>query len=81
MAYCAHCKRKASAYDDYNLTSRQLLIRAPPRPRLAWRTPTFWKENYEFVLAAITLVALLTGWIGGEVTGTAARLGGRRSAP
>lgn len=40
-----------------------------PGERPAWRTFAFWKENYEFVLAAITLVALLTGWIGGEVTG------------
>jgi len=39
---------------------------APPE----WRTLTFWKENYEFVLAIVTLVALLTGWIGGEVTET-----------
>ncbi len=41
---------------------------SPHRP--SWRTPGFWKENYEFVLAAITLVALLAGWIGGEVIGT-----------
>lgn len=34
-----------------------------------WRTAAFWKENYEFVLAIITLVALLAGWIGGELTG------------
>ena len=40
-----------------------------PSNRASWRTPDFWKENYEFVLAAITLAALLTGWIGGEVTG------------
>jgi Cd2+/Zn2+-exporting ATPase len=38
--------------------------------RPSWRTPEFWKENYEFVLAAITLVALLAGWLGGEVTNT-----------
>jgi len=38
--------------------------------RPVWSTPVFWKENYEFVLAAITLLALLTGWIGGEVTNT-----------
>lgn len=36
---------------------------APPE----WRTWTFWKENYEFVLAIVTLIALLTGWLGGEV--------------
>ncbi len=35
-----------------------------------WRTLTFWKENYEFVLAIVTLVALLTGWIGGEAMKT-----------
>lgn len=28
-----------------------------------------WRENYELMLAAITLVALLVGWIGGSVTG------------
>jgi len=42
---------------------------ATPASRPEWRTLTFWKENYELVLALITLVALLTGWIGGEVTG------------
>ncbi|HRW51098.1 MAG TPA: heavy metal translocating P-type ATPase, partial [Caldilinea sp.] len=40
-----------------------------PGERPAWRTIGFWKENYEFVLAGITLAALLAGWIGGEVTG------------
>lgn len=40
-----------------------------PGERPAWRTTGFWKENYEFVLAGITLAALLAGWIGGEVTG------------
>ena len=35
-----------------------------------WRTLACWKENYEFVLAIVTLVALLTGWLGGEVTET-----------
>ena len=29
----------------------------------------FLRENPEMILAAITLVALLTGWIGGEMTG------------
>ncbi len=28
-----------------------------------------WKQNYALVLAAITLVALLVGWLGGSVTG------------
>lgn len=28
-----------------------------------------WKENYELLLAAVTLVALLIGWLGGSVTG------------
>ena len=40
-----------------------------PGERPAWHTIGFWKENYEFVLAGITLAALLAGWIGGEVTG------------
>ncbi len=42
----------------------------PRGGKAAWRTARFWRENYEFVLAGITLLALLTGWIGGEVTGT-----------
>ena len=28
-----------------------------------------WRTNYELILAAVTLVALLVGWIGGSVTG------------
>lgn len=28
----------------------------------------FWRENYELALAAITLAALLVGWLGGSVT-------------
>lgn len=40
---------------------------APSQP--SWRTPQFWRENYEFVLAAITLAAMVGGWLGGEVTG------------
>ncbi len=32
-------------------------------------TLRFWRENPELALAAITLVALLTGWLGGSVTG------------
>ena len=28
-----------------------------------------WKSNYELILAAVTLIALLIGWIGGSVTG------------
>ncbi|MEZ4636768.1 MAG: heavy metal translocating P-type ATPase [Caldilineaceae bacterium] len=37
-----------------------------------WRTiatVTFWRENPELALAAVTLVALLAGWLGGSVTG------------
>ncbi len=32
-------------------------------------TGAFWRENPELALAAITLVALLIGWLGGSVTG------------
>ncbi len=32
-------------------------------------TLTFWRENPELALAAITLLALLVGWLGGSVTG------------
>jgi Zn2+/Cd2+-exporting ATPase len=35
----------------------------------ALTTITFWRENPELALAAITLIALLIGWIGGAVTG------------
>ncbi|HRJ42789.1 MAG: cadmium-translocating P-type ATPase [Caldilineaceae bacterium] len=33
-------------------------------------TPAFWRENPELALAAITLIALLVGWIGGSLTDT-----------
>ena len=32
-------------------------------------TTAFWRENPELALAAITLIALLVGWIGGSLTG------------
>jgi Zn2+/Cd2+-exporting ATPase len=35
----------------------------------ALTTVRFWRENPELALAAITLIALLIGWIGGAVTG------------
>ncbi|MBI1299998.1 cadmium-translocating P-type ATPase [bacterium] len=35
----------------------------------AMTTVTFWRENPELALAAITLIALLAGWLGGSVTG------------
>jgi Cd2+/Zn2+-exporting ATPase len=43
-------------------------------PASTQRAPSFqvfglWRENHELVLAAVTLVALLIGWIGGSVTG------------
>ena len=50
-------------------TSTSYSMTAPGAPP-EWRTLAFWKENYEFILAIVTLVALLTGWIGGEVTET-----------
>lgn len=44
--------------------------KSQPAPRSAgWSVFGFWRENYELTLAAITLVALLIGWIGGSVTG------------
>ena len=50
---------------------------ARPAPRGAGSTSlvrslltlAFWRENPELALAAITLIALLVGWIGGEATG------------
>ena len=32
-------------------------------------SPAFWRGNPELILASITLAALLTGWIGGSVSG------------
>ena len=29
-----------------------------------------WRENKELLLAGVTLVALLFGWVGGSLTGT-----------
>lgn len=41
----------------------------PIRPALAgYNFFTQWRSNYELILAAITLVALLVGWLGGSVT-------------
>lgn len=44
------------------------------RPSVQPRGRTFnvfslWRENVELLLAAITLIALLIGWVGGSVTG------------
>ena len=50
-------------------SARPLPTVSSPGLRPDWQELSFWKENYEFVLAAITLVALLVGWIGGELTG------------
>lgn len=52
----------AQSASSYTLTT--------PGTRPEWRTLAFWKENYELVLALVTLVALLTGWLGGEMTET-----------
>jgi Cd2+/Zn2+-exporting ATPase len=41
---------------------------ASPPFQLEWRTLSFWRENYEFILAVVTLAALLAGWLGGEVS-------------
>ena len=32
-------------------------------------SPAFWRDNPELLLASVTLVALLIGWIGGSVSG------------
>lgn len=32
-------------------------------------SPSFWGDNPELLLASVTLVALLTGWLGGSVSG------------
>lgn len=41
---------------------------ASPPFQPEWRTLSFWRENYEFILAVVTLAALLAGWLGGEVS-------------
>ena len=40
-----------------------------------------WRSNYELLLAAITLVALLIGWIGGSLTGALPPVGGDSRRP
>lgn len=48
------------------------LTRANPPPNTAGSLGGFlylWRENVELLLAGITLVALLIGWLGGVVTG------------
>ncbi len=48
-------------------------VSQPDQETQSWfeRTPLYrlWLKNYELVLAGITLIALLIGWIGGSVTG------------
>ena len=39
------------------------------QPTRARTRPPLWRENPELVLAAITLIALVIGWLGGSVTG------------
>jgi len=41
----------------------------PPRFSLRSLSPAFWRGNPELILASITLVALLMGWLGGSVSG------------
>jgi len=41
----------------------------PASRSAGWSVFELWRENYELALAAITLVALLIGWIGGSLTG------------
>ncbi len=41
---------------------------ASPPFQPEWRTLSFWRENYEFILAVVTLASLLAGWLGGEVS-------------
>ena len=41
---------------------------ASPPFQPEWRTLPFWRENYEFILAVVTLASLLAGWLGGEVS-------------
>jgi len=43
-------------------------VAAPPHPQ-ATGLFRLWRSNLELILAAITLIALLIGWIGGSLTG------------
>lgn len=53
------------------MTTRSMDSTLPPqvRPQVgAGAVFALWRENVELLLAAITLLALLTGWIGGALT-------------
>ncbi len=56
------------------MTSQAVESVARPVAKIAaqsqnWSAFGLWRENYELTLAAVTLIALLTGWLGGSVTG------------
>lgn len=53
---------------DTQVTARKQVASVPVWQR-ALTTISFWRENPELALAAITLIALLIGWLGGAVTG------------
>lgn len=56
---------------DSTLSSSPVAVDARPvRRGISPLSAEFWRENPELALALITLVALLTGWIGGSVLGT-----------
>ncbi len=44
-------------------------VRAAPSLWQSLWTRQFWQENPELLLALVTLVALVVGWLGGDVTG------------
>ena len=53
------------------MTTRSMDSTLPPqvRPQVGVGAVfALWRENVELLLAAITLLALLTGWIGGALT-------------
>lgn len=52
-----------------NPASAQAVSAMNPPRQVSWQVFSLWRENVELLLAGITLVALLVGWIGGEVTG------------
>lgn len=54
---------------EQSVTESASPLPVSPRPLLALASRAFWQENPELLLAAVTLVALLTGWIGGSLTG------------
>ena len=53
----------------HEVSSTREGLRLPGQNGATWQVFSIWRENVELLLAAVTLIALLIGWLGGEVTG------------